>query len=150
MAQTGGAAGAGTGAAAGTSAGGTAAGTAGTGTAGTTGAGTAGTASTGTAGTTGAGAGTTSGSTASGGGQGPGSNANLPDECRNLAGRALGDCLKLHGGAMGRGASGDNHSLTGDRMKAHSGTSDNDTTTRGNGGGTAPTGDMGGASGATK
>ena len=125
-------------------AGGTAAGTAGTGTAGTTGAGTAGT-SAGTTGTTGAGAGTTAGTSPSGGAQGPGSNANIPEQCRDMVGRALGECLKLHGGANERGAMGTDHStrsMSGDRMNPRSDTG----TARGNGGGTAPTGDVGGAS----
>jgi hypothetical protein len=155
MAQTGGAAGAGTGASAGTGAaagtgasagmgaGGTAAGTAGTGAAGTTGAGTAGTGA--TTGTTGAGAGTTAGTSPSGGAQGPGSNANIPEQCRNMVGRALGDCLKLHGGANERGAMGADHStrsMSDERMKSRSDSG----TARGNGGGNAPTGDVGGAS----
>jgi hypothetical protein len=59
-----------------------------------------------------------------------------------MVGRALGDCLKLHGGAMERGASGTEHSvrsMSGDQMKSRS-----DATARGNGGGNAPTGDLGG------
>jgi hypothetical protein len=124
-------------------AGGTAAGTAGTGTAGTAGT-SAGTSSAGTTGTTGAGAATSAGTSAAGGAQGPGSNANLPEQCRNLVGRALGDCLKLHGGAMERGAMGTDHStrsMSSERMKSRSDAG----TARGNGGGDAPTGDVGGA-----
>jgi hypothetical protein len=36
----------------------------------------------------------------------PSANANMPAQCAKLTGRELGDCLKLHGGAMERGASG--------------------------------------------
>ncbi|MGE5170226.1 MAG: hypothetical protein ACM3JC_07615 [Rudaea sp.] len=36
----------------------------------------------------------------------PSANANMPAQCANLTGDELGACLKLHGGAMERGASG--------------------------------------------
>ena len=42
----------------------------------------------------------------------PSANANMPAQCANLTGRELGDCLKLHGGAMERGASGTTPSAT--------------------------------------
>jgi hypothetical protein len=73
-----------------------------------------------------------------------------------MTGRALGDCLQQHGGAMGRGA-GARKDLPASNSSTTSGMTHNDSTrssgtpsaARGNGGGAAPTGSMGGT-GASK
>lgn len=69
----------------------------------------------------------------------PSDKANMPEQCRSMTGRELGNCLKMHGGASGNAMSGttgmrDNSAIKNDKSGSGSGSV---------GGGTGPAGTAG-------